>query len=270
MIDIRDKLFHHLDTKRFFATLTAERAGVLSGAEDAYRLAESIGVELKLNKTEGAPVSHLEVIGHLSGAAKHIAQAEESLIGTLAKASGIATAANTAMLLADGRVSIVCGGWKKMPPELKHVVRRAIASGGASFRITEPPMLYLDKNFIRMLGSIPQALEACAPFEGHARVVQIKGLACPIEEEAEQAVRGGCDILMVDTGDLETLDRCAAKVRQLGARGSLKLAFAGGIKLTHIPDICTHDIDILCVGKEIVDAPLLDIRLDVVGAESWD
>ena len=34
-------------------------------------------------------------------------------------------------------------------------------------------MIYLDKNYIRMLGSIPQALAACASFREYTKVVQL-------------------------------------------------------------------------------------------------
>lgn len=114
---------------------------------------------------------HGERIGTLVAAAKQVALAEERMIGALAKASGIATAARTAVLMADGRAEIVSGSWKKMPPQIKELVRGAILTGGANCRIAEQPMIYLDKNYIRMLGSIPQALAACASFHEYTKVV---------------------------------------------------------------------------------------------------
>jgi nicotinate-nucleotide pyrophosphorylase (carboxylating) len=43
------------------------------------------------------------------------------------------------------------------------------------------------------------------------------------------------------------------------------------VRLTDIPDLTNWDIDILCIGKEIVDAGLLDMKLDVLQEEfSWD
>ena len=264
MEDIRDRLFQKVAEKRFRAVLTAERAGVLSGGEAARAWAAKLGIELELCKADGEDIGHGERIGNLAATAKQMALAEEVLIGTLAKASGIATAARTAVLLADGRAEIVSGSWKKMPPEIKGLVRRAIADGGASFRITEPPMIYLDKNFLRMLGGIPAALAACAPFPGHTKVVQIRSEDGDVDEETAEAIRGGADILMVDTGKAEDLDRCVARTAALGARERVKVAFAGNVKLTDIPALAGR-ADILCIGKEIVDALLLDMKLDVIG-----
>jgi len=69
---------------------------------------------------------------------------------------------------------------------------------------------------------------------------------------------------MVDTGDVEDLISCLNTTKFLGLREKVKIAFAGGVKLNKISELSKLDIDILCIGKEIVDALLLDIKLDVV------
>ena len=51
----------------------------------------------------------------------------------------------------------------------------------------------------------------------------------------------------------------------------MQLAYAGGVKLTDIPQLTQERLDVLCVGKQIVDAPLLDMKLDVIQEGlSWD
>ena len=206
MRDIRDDLFRSIYGRRFRAALTAERAGVLAGTEAAKAQADELGIERELCKGDGEDLMHGERIGTLVAAAKQVALAEERMIGALAKASGIATAARTAVLMADGRAEIVSGSWKKMPPQIKELVRGAILTGGANCRIAEQPMIYLDKNYIRMLGSIPQALAACASFHEYTKVVQLRGESATVAWETQAAVRGGADILMVDTGAREDLE----------------------------------------------------------------
>lgn len=267
MTDIRDIIFSDIGHKKFRAVLTAERSGILSGVEEALSKAAELEIDLELCKKEGDNVGHGERIGNILAYPKQIALAEECLIGTLAKASGIATAARTAVQLADGKIEIVSGSWKKMPPQIKNLVRTAITTGGASFRITTPPMIYMDKNFIRMLGSVKKALDACAAFPDYTKVVQIKGMEETIENETAQAIEGGAGILMVDSGKLEDLDRCLIKVNELGAGKKAKIAFAGNVKLINIPELAQRGADILCIGKEIVDAQLLDLKLDVIAEE---
>ena len=85
-----------------------------------------------------------------------------------------------------------------------------------------------------------------------------------LEEETVQAVEGGAQILMVDTGSLRDLERCQKQLDRMQARSRVQLAFAGGVRISEIPRMACLGMDILCIGKEIVDARLLDMRQDVV------
>ena len=264
MQDIRDFIFRDIIDKQFRAALIPERTGCLSGVVEAQRIADEIGVQLSLCLREGETVTAGTAIGELVATPKQIALAEEKIIGSLAKFSGIATAAQRAVMLAEGKTRIVSGSWKKMPPAIKDGVRAAIVSGGATFRITNQPMVYLDKNYISMLGSISAALTAVKECNGFVKVVQIKGKFSSIEEETTEALKNGCGILMVDTGKLDDLVRCANTVNDLGKRTQVEIAFAGGVRLAQIPELTRYGMDMLCIGKEIVDATLLDMRLDVL------
>ena len=44
----------------------------------------------------------------------------------------------------------------------------------------------------------------------------------------------------------------------------MQIAFGGGITLQQMEMLVTLDIDILDVGRHIVDAPLLDMRMEIV------
>lgn len=264
MTDIRDILFHNIQDRTYRVRLTPDEDGILSGVEDAYSIASSLGVRLLSCAKEGERLICGVPFAEMLAGPKQVAMAEEQIIGTLAKASGIATAARRAVDASGGAVRIVSGSWKKMPPQLKTMVRRAIITGGADFRICELPMLYIDKNFIRMFGSVSAALEATAGLDDSTKVIQIKGVQCPVEEEVRQAVAGGADILMVDTGNPEDLRRCQAQLRDLNCGRKLRIAFAGNVHIADISKMAGLGVDMLCIGKEIVDARLLDMKLDVV------
>lgn len=265
MQDIRDSLFRDIRDKRFTAVLTPEANGLLSGVADAEAAAESLGLDWTCTVEEGGALRLGEPFARLTGTPKQLAMAEEQIIGTLSKPSGIATAARRAVEAANGKVRVVCGSWKKMPPAMKQAVRRAVVSGGASFRICEQPMIYIDKNYIRMLGSVPKALAACAALEGQTRVIQIRGDSASVREETNQAIAGGADVLMVDTGRREDLRACLGELARLGARDRVQVAFAGGVRLADVAEIAALGVNMLCIGRQIVDAALLDMRMDVTG-----
>jgi nicotinate-nucleotide pyrophosphorylase (carboxylating) len=46
-------------------------------------------------------------------------------------------------------------------------------------------------------------------------------------------------------------------------RSKVKLAFGGGVKLSDLPKLQDEDLDIVDMGRAILDAPLLDLRYDV-------
>jgi nicotinate-nucleotide pyrophosphorylase (carboxylating) len=262
-IDIRDEIFKNIADMQFYARITCERDGLVSGSDAAAEKIAELGIKLDYIAAEGTAVTKGMVIAAFQTSPKLMALAEDAIIGKFAKSSGIATAAQRAVKLAKGQVKIVSGSWKKMPEEIKQPVRKAIATGGASFRICDVPFIYLDKNYIRMFGDIPRTLQAVEMFREHRKVVQIRGLTDSIENETLAALAGGCDVFMVDTGDLSDISLCR-KALDLGCAGPDKqIAFAGGVHIQDIPFFVELPVDILCIGREIVDAPLLDLKMDI-------
>lgn len=263
MDDIRDIIFKDIVNKEFQAIITSERDGILSGISEANEQIQEIGIKLKWYKDEADVVKKGEPIALIISTPKKIALAEEKIIGTLSKYSGIATAARKAVDLSQGRIRIVAGSWKKMPPRIKDGVRSAILAGGASFRISTKQMIYIDKNYIKMLGSIPNVLNTVKDFKDFTKVIQIKGEKVLIEEETKLALENGCNLLMVDTGNLDDFKRCLSVVNKMKMRNNVEIAFAGNVKILNIKTYINLGIDVLCIGKEIVDAPLLDMKIDV-------
>ncbi|MEC9345904.1 MAG: hypothetical protein VYB54_06740 [Pseudomonadota bacterium] len=262
--DLRDDIFASLDGRLFVAELRVTTAGVICGVEDAAAKAVELGCEVleaMQDADEATPERPLLVI---RAPAKQIAIAEDTLPGAIAKPSAIARAARAAQQIAGNRVRIVSGAAKKMPIEIKPQVRRAIHKGGGSGRIAPLPFVYLDKNYVRMFGGVRRTLEAVSVLEGHTRCIQLRGLVEPLEDEARAAIEMGAEILMVDTGSLDDLDRVSAMVRAAGRRDVTQIAFSGDIAMADIPAIADHDVDILDIGRAVIDAPSVDVKFDVV------
>ena len=196
----------------------------------------------------------------LRGDAWQIARAEELLVGTLAKPSGVATAAADLVARAAGRARVVCGAWKKVPQEYRPELRSAVAVGGAELRILDQPFVYLDKNYVRMLGGIAPAVRRARLVPDRAVVVQLRGETALIADEAEIAAAEGARVVMVDTGDVEDLEAVFARV----GRGRVGLAFGGGVTAAMLDAVVLAGAEAIDVGRAVLDAPLLDFRLDVL------
>lgn len=259
-MDLRESIFSSLNGREFSAALAAEDCGVLAGRQAAEALFCEADLTLYWIKADGDKLSSGDVIVKAHGSAHGIARLEERLPGCLCKPSGIATAARQAVRLADGKIRVVSGAWKKLPPELKGMVRSAAAVGGIASRIVDGPFVYLDKNYVRMLGGIAATLEAVRDLPG-AKVIQVRGEEASIYEETCRACAHQADVVMVDTGKRPDAMQALAAARDYPG---VKVAFAGKVRLEEIPELANLGLHILDIGAAILDAPLLDMKLDVL------
>jgi nicotinate-nucleotide pyrophosphorylase (carboxylating) len=266
--DLRDQIFASLEGCLFTSEVRVTGPGLVCGVEVARCKAEGLGCVVLSEMKDGDLTLNAQYpVLCMRGPAKAIAMAEDCVPGAIAKFSGIARAARQAQKLAGVRVRVVSGAAKKMPEEIKAQVRRAIHCGGGSNCISDRPFLYLDKNYVRMFGGVRQTLAAVSGMQSYVRVIQLRGLMEDLASEARAAIDMEAEILMVDTGRLEDLDLVASMVRDMGRRKSTTIAFAGDIAMQEIPTIAAHDVDILDVGRAIIDAPMVDIKVDVVAGE---
>lgn len=265
--DIRDILFARVSARSCEAQVTTEGDGILAGSAYAEQKLRENGLSVEYMAPEGSRVVRGDLVAKFRGSPKQITMAEEYLIGDMAKVSGIATAAAEAVRLAGASCRVASGGWKKMPPEIKDAVRQAIVIGGASPRLVDGPFVYLDKNYVRIFGGIGKALEAAEALPGYLRVIQLKGETAPPGDEAREAVAAGADIVMVDTGSFEDVAEVSRALEGLGARDRVRVAFAKDLRFEDIPRCAKQGIDLLCIGKQIIDAPLMDMKLDIVAVQ---
>lgn len=265
--DIRYSLFSEIMNHEVTACLTTCSDGVVAGVSHACEQAETIGVSCLASVKDGMFVKSGEVILTVVGNPVQICQAEDILIGSISKQSGIATAAHTAVLESEKQVDIVCGSLKKIPSELKHSYRHAIITGGAQPRISDAPFIYLDKNYIKIFGGIEQAVKNAQKISDSAIVIQLKGNFGTVEDEARQAIVSGANILMIDTGNPEDIAPVIALIDRTNMHDFVKVAFAGDVKLADVKYLSHSGIDILCIGREIIDAPMMDMKFDVISSE---
>ncbi|WP_338823545.1 Nicotinate-nucleotide pyrophosphorylase [carboxylating] [Moorella humiferrea] len=263
-MELREFLFAPLGRQTASFAITAREKGILSGADRLKQVADELGLEVTWSAPEGYALEPGSCLFRAVGEATAIIHAEEMLLGIIGKPSGVATAAADFVRRARGRIKVVCGAWKKVTPEIRSELRRAIATGGAGIRISDDPFIYLDKNYVRLLGGIEPAVGRARTYDSKRVIaVQIRGETRPVAAEAEAAVKAGAGIIMVDTGRLEELATVIEAARRGGWREKVKIAFAGGVTPANLEAVIAVGADIVDVGRAIIDAPLLDLSLDV-------
>lgn len=262
-MDVRAYLFQPLLGKIFTADLTATEPGILAGASLAFERAYELGVSVLEHLPEGADLQPGTSVLRVKGTAEQIARAEEELLGCIGKSSGVASAAGRFNASARGRARIVCGAWKKVALEVRKQLRDAIEIGGAGLRIVDEPFVYLDKNLIRMFGGITEAVGRARTMSGRVVAAQIRGDFGSVGEEATAASDAGADVLMVDTGNVNDLREVVSTALHEGFRPLVKIAFGGGVTPDGLEEVIAAGADIIDIGRGIIDAPILDFRLDV-------
>lgn len=277
MKDLRNSLFSPISHKQITACIYADMDGIASGILAASQKAKEIGLQIDYSISEGAEIFSGDLIMQIRGTPKQICVAEDMLIGKISKFSGVATSARAFVQKAGEDMRIVCGSWKKMPSEIKNELRAAIETGGAHIRITEDPMVYLDKNCVAMFGGIQNSLSAAAQFRERKKVIQVRGRfeGGDIVREAWTAIASGADIIYVDTGNIDDLKRITSALkpilREMMSKTDyrkVEFAFGGGVCFDDLDALKAAGADIVGVGKNIIDAPLLDLHMEVTDVES--
>ncbi|NWF92258.1 MAG: hypothetical protein HXY46_05040 [Syntrophaceae bacterium] len=267
-LDVREEILKSVKRKKVTASIVVDEDGIIAGIASAKEEAGKLGLSILRVVKEGSELKKGDEIIRFSGTPKQIVMAEELLIGLMAKPSGIATSAHKFVQETGGRPRVVCGAWKKMPPSLKETIREAIHTGGALSRIASPPFAYLDKNYVELLGGITQSLQAVSHLAPCSKVVQIKGRYKDIGSEACEAAEAGADIIFIDTGHPEDITTVSERLRRKGLRGKVAIAFGGGLNLEALKTLRPLDLDMIDIGRQIVDAPILEMRMEIISEEA--
>ena len=261
--DIRHRIFQGREHQRLKACILAEAPGVISGMNRVEAWAAAHHVDLANALADGREAAPGQVVATVWGSPFNLVRAEEVLIGELSKTSGVATRARQALEQAAGRFRVVCGAFKKMPAAVKFPLRQAVADGGLDVRMAPHPFVYLDKNYVRILGGVARAMAAVAPLERPV-VIQLRGESAPIGREAVMAAQLGAANVMIDTGRLADLDAAARALKEAGLRAAVQLTFAGNLRISDLAGLGRdHDLDAVDIGYDVVDAPCLPLRFDV-------
>jgi nicotinate-nucleotide pyrophosphorylase (carboxylating) len=261
--DLRDTLFNPIQQRLFTAEVVATTCGILANVKRAVAFVNELGCELLSCKEDGATIKPGDVIISFQGTPKSVAIAEDRVLGSMMVPSGYATRARKLQLIAGTNMKVVCGGWKKLPQEAKPGLHAALSAGGIGMRMVEGPFVYIDKNYVRMFGGVAEALKAAKQFPDHKTVIQIRGELQSVAEETKDAVFGEADVIMVDTGLLYDLETVLEILNKLEARKKVKVAFAGSITEETLLLLRDFPVDLVDVGAAILNAPLLDMRLDI-------
>lgn len=260
--DVASSLFASV-TGTFTADVVATEPGCAAGMEflDSSLAPASAG-RWQVLVSNGDSLDAGQALLTVSGTATELGVAEDYVMGSLGFACGIATRAKAIAAMCPNDLNIACGGWKKLPAAMKPLLRSALGSAGVLPRLVPGDFVYLSKNAVTLLGNVGAAIDAGRALNRGPVAVQVKNVG-----EAEFALERGAGIIMVDTGCLKDLEEVHALLQARGRRQELTLAFGGGVKPEQLEAARAAGADTVDIGRAILDAPLLDLRLQISGVE---
>ncbi len=245
------------DDHKSNAYFVAKDSGVLCGIDIAARVFELAGgnVETQILLKDGTEVKKGDIIANFSGSTKTLLKGERTALNILQHMSGIATATNKCVKLAEGTNAKITDTRKTLPG-LRALQKYAVTVGGGRnhrFNLSDGAML--KDNHIDAYGSMTAAVEALREKCGHMVKVEVEVRNF---EELEEALRCGCEVIMLDNmspGDMKKAVEITA--------GRAKLEASGNITLDNLRETALTGVDIISLGALTHSVKCFDISMKI-------
>lgn len=267
-----------LENEHVTAEIFARRGGVLAGVEECRLLLQDKGVTVS-SLPEGATFAAREVVMRIEGPYGRFGLYETALLGSLASATGWATAAREAKQ-AGGDKPVICFGARHVHPAVAPVMERAAIVGGCDGAAS---ILGAKLAGLEPVGTMPHALflivgdsvvtakaydEAMPP--SAPRTVLVDTFKDEVEESLRVAAALGdkLESVRLDTPGERggVTPALVAEVRarlDLAGYTDVRILVSGGLSPERITALSEAGADVFGVGSYISRAAAIDMTLDI-------
>lgn len=190
---------------------------ILAGVPFANAIFEHLNLSVTWHFQEGDKISLPEdknkiVIAEVRGKCRHLLLAERTVLNTMSRASGVATAARKAKDIKDNaNWHGFVAGTRKTTPGFRTVEKYALIVGGAAtHRLDLSQMVMLKDNHIWSSGSIAKAVELARSAAGFSIKIEVE---CQSLKDGLEAAFAGADIVMLDNFSSEDIHIVAAEIK---------------------------------------------------------
>jgi nicotinate-nucleotide pyrophosphorylase (carboxylating) len=243
------------------ADFVAREAGVVAGlrvAEAVVSIVCEDEFEVERHVEDGDRVEEGQKLLSITTRTRDLLTAERSALNILCRLSGIATATRAWAHVLDGTSARV-RDTRKTTPGLRSLEKYAVrCGGGVNHRMSLSDAALVKDNHVIAAGGVAQAFKAVR--EAFPDV--------PIEVEVDtlhqlrEVVDAGADLILLDNF---TPGECEEAVALVHGRAALEAS--GRLTLDNAKAYADTGVDYLAVGALTHSSPILDIGLDLRGAE---
>jgi len=238
----------------------AKQSGILAGIPLARLVFEVIdsGLRFHAQASDGMRVERGAVLAVVEGSTHSILTGERLALNLLQRLSGIATKTNEYVTAASGQAVRIADTRKTTPGHRtleKYAVR---VGGGANHRFGLYDAVMIKDNHIKAAGGITAAVQAAQSRIPHTMKIEVEAESLA---QAEEAVRAGANIIMLDNMDPAAMAEAVAVIRKLAPH--ILLEASGGITPERVADVARSGVDVISVGGLTHSFQALDISLDL-------
>lgn len=238
------------------AFFLAKAEGVLCGIDVALRVFSLLGdFKVKKYMNDGDAVKKGDIIAEIEGPVKLMLKGERTALNLLQHMSGIATMTNDAVKLVAGTKASITDTRKTLPG-LRALQKYAVTCGGGKnhrFNLSDAAML--KDNHIDACGSITKAVEILRSKIGHTVKIEVETRNL---DEVKEALSTGCEIIMLDNMDIETMKKAVALTN-----GKALLEASGNITSETVRSVAETGVDIISIGALTHSVKAFDISLKI-------
>lgn len=190
--------------------------------------------------SDGDRVSRGTMIARGRNYSSRILTAERTALNFLMHLSGVATLTSQFVDKVRGSNSRIVDT-RKTIPGLRSLQKYAVRCGGGyNHRMGLYDAVMLKDNHIATHGSIENAVAAVRKYISHMTKIEIE---CDHPDQVEEAIRAGCDVVMLDNMDPFTMRQTV-----LAFKGQAIFEASGGVNLDTVKGVADTGVDIISVG----------------------
>ncbi|KAI8139740.1 Quinolinate phosphoribosyl transferase [Fennellomyces sp. T-0311] len=249
------------------AILYCKAEGVLAGVpffDEVFRQLDC-RVEWKAKEGDWIKPNGKQEVARVYGKARHILLGERTALNIICRCSGIALRArNVAELQKAKGFEGAIAATRKTTPGFRLVEKYGVLVGGLdTHRMDLSSMVMLKDNHIWSSGSITLAVKNARKVCGFALKIEVE---CQSEEEADEAIAAGADVVMLDNFTGEGLKAAAKSIKERWAAKGVNhflIESSGGITYETCANYFCKDIDILSMSTITQGVPHVDFSLKI-------
>ena len=251
------------------ARLLAKSRGILAGVPFFDEVFKQLDCTVEWHAKEGDEVGKekKQHVATVRGPTRCVLLGERVGLNMLARCSGVATKSDSLLsLLRKAGYKNTLAGTRKTTPGFRLVEKYGMLVGGCDpHRQDLSAMTMLKDNHIWACGgSISTAVAAAKASGGFAIKVEVE---CQSEEEANEAIEAGADVVMLDNFTGEGVKIASKNLKDKWGRGNQARALievSGGLTEENVADYVCDDIDVISSSSIHQGVKHVDFSLKVV------